>query len=592
MKCSSLFRMLFLGLVLFASPLYAQPVSFQGRLTDADGQPVSDGSYQLTLLLYEQATGGTAVFEETHTVETRGGIFSLLMGTQQALDPALFGKGTPYLALVLDGEELQPRTPLSATPYALHAGSLEGGALVAGANVTITEQSDGALRIDAVGGDGSGLTAVATDATLEGDGRADTPLGLAEGSVTEAKLADGSVKTAKLGDGSVREAKLADGSVKTAKLADGSVLTAKLADGSVLTAKLGDGAVTGAKLAEGALVAGANVTIQRQEDGTFEITSTGGGLSQVQHDATLSGEGTMGNPLQVAAPLSLTGSGQRNIVIRGAHSNGHVGSLGSDNYGASGTHSNGNYGILGHTDYGIYGESTFGPFGGLGFGSAGAVGVFPNGNHMGFLGAPSAGVYGQSESGYAGTFIGNVQVRGHLSKFSGSFKIDHPLDPAGQYLSHSFVESPDMMNVYNGNVITDANGEAVVTLPDYFEALNRDFRYQLTCIGQFAQAIVAEEIDSNRFVIRTDVPNVKVSWQVTGIRQDAWANENRIVVEEEKPTEERGFYLHPRLYGQPAEQSVEWAQHPEMMREIQEMPQRLKTQRQQMDAERARREQQ
>ena len=37
---------------------------------------------------------------------------------------------------------------------------------------------------------------------------------------------------------------------------------------------------------------------------------------------------------------------------------------------------------------------------------------------------------------------------------------------------HSFVESPDMMNVYNGMVRLDAKGEAWVNLPDYFEALN------------------------------------------------------------------------------------------------------------------------
>ena len=41
---------------------------------------------------------------------------------------------------------------------------------------------------------------------------------------------------------------------------------------------------------------------------------------------------------------------------------------------------------------------------------------------------------------------------------------------------------------------------------------------------------------------------MKVSWQVTGIRQDAWANAHRIPVEEEKPEQERGFYLHPELY--------------------------------------------
>ena len=139
---------------------------------------------------------------------------------------------------------------------------------------------------------------------------------------------------------------------------------------------------------------------------------------------------------------------------------------------------------------------------------------------------------------------GNLVVTGSIAKGSGSFKIDHPLDPANKYLYHSFVESPDMMNVYNGNVTTDANGNATVTLPAYFEALNRDFRYQLTVIGQFAQAIVAEGIKENRLRIQTDKPNVAVSWQVTGIRQDKFAEDNRIVVEEEKPALVRGQCLY------------------------------------------------
>jgi trimeric autotransporter adhesin len=161
-----------------------------------------------------------------------------------------------------------------------------------------------------------------------------------------------------------------------------------------------------------------------------------------------------------------------------------------------------------------------------------------------------------------------VRVEGTLSKSAGSFRIDHPLDPANRYLSHSFVESPDMMNVYNGNITTDQNGEAIVTLPDYFEALNRDFRYQLTVIGQFAQAIVANEIIDNRFGIKTDLPGVKVSWQVTGIRQDAYANKHRIPVEEEKPERERGHYQHPELFNQPEEKSLEWARNPALKREI------------------------
>src|SRR4029434_4749076 len=149
--------------------------------------------------------------------------------------------------------------------------------------------------------------------------------------------------------------------------------------------------------------------------------------------------------------------------------------------------------------------------------------------------------------------VGDVRIDGNLSKASGSFMIDHPLDPENKYLYHSFVESPDMMNIYNGNITTDQNGEAVVTLPEYFAALNKDFRYQLTVIGTFAQAIVADEIKRNRFTVKTSSPNVKVSWQVTGVRQDAYANKHRIPVEELKNENERGHYLYPEVFNQPEE---------------------------------------
>ena len=151
---------------------------------------------------------------------------------------------------------------------------------------------------------------------------------------------------------------------------------------------------------------------------------------------------------------------------------------------------------------------------------------------------------------WAGQFAGNVWISGVLTKGGGAFQIDHPLDPANKYLRHSFVESPDMMNVYNGNVTLDAQGEAWVTLPEWFEALNRDFRYQLTPVGAPGPNLyVAEEISVNRFKIAGGVANGKVSWQVTGIRQDAWANDNRVVVEEEKADNERGRYLHPEARG-------------------------------------------
>ena len=142
---------------------------------------------------------------------------------------------------------------------------------------------------------------------------------------------------------------------------------------------------------------------------------------------------------------------------------------------------------------------------------------------------------------------GAVQVFGTLSKGGGSFKIDHPLDPENKYLSHSFVESPDMKNIYDGVARLDANGEATIELPDYFEALNREFRYQLTAMGKPSPGLyVAEEIRNHQFKVSGGAPGAKVSWQVTGARHDAFASAHRIVVEEAKPLTERGTLLYPR----------------------------------------------
>lgn len=146
------------------------------------------------------------------------------------------------------------------------------------------------------------------------------------------------------------------------------------------------------------------------------------------------------------------------------------------------------------------------------------------------------------------TIDGNLHVSGTMTKGGGTFMIDHPLDPQNKYLYHSFVESPDMMNIYNGNITTDNDGNAIVTMPDYFQALNMEFRYQLTPMGQFAQAIVFEKIEDNKFVIKTDKPNVEVSWQVTGVRNDAYSQKNRVKVSVEKPEAEKGTYLHPQSF--------------------------------------------
>jgi hypothetical protein len=106
-----------------------------------------------------------------------------------------------------------------------------------------------------------------------------------------------------------------------------------------------------------------------------------------------------------------------------------------------------------------------------------------------------------------------------------------------------------MKNVYDGTVVLDAEGSAAVEMPQWFEVLNRDYRYQLTAVGAPAPNLhISARLQDGRFAIAGGIAGQEVSWQLTGIRQDAWANAHRIPVEVAKPAEDQGRYLHPELF--------------------------------------------
>lgn len=255
-----------------------------------------------------------------------------------------------------------------------------------------------------------------------------------------------------------------------------------------------------------------------------------------------------------------TGSG---AGIIGTGGSGEVGTdvvsgVGVEGVGGTATAGTGQGGAGGYFTGGMPGTAS---------GTAGA-GLVAEGGYSTTAGSSGMGLLATAitNATYAAEFEGNVNVAGSLSKSGGSFRIDDPIDPENKLLYHSFVESPDMMNVYNGVVTTDASGYAELTMPEYFEALNRDFRYQLTVLGpSFSQAIVSSEMVSNHFTIRTDHPGVKVSWQVTGIRQDAWANAHRIPVEVEKAGKEKGAYIHPELFGKAGDVPLDMVNLPASM---------------------------
>lgn len=160
-----------------------------------------------------------------------------------------------------------------------------------------------------------------------------------------------------------------------------------------------------------------------------------------------------------------------------------------------------------------------------------------------------AAVYADGDP-LAGRFVGNVEVTGNLT-VSGTkaFKIDDPRDPTQKSITHAAVETDELQVTYSGNVTTDATGRAVVKLPGYVEALGSDWRYQLTAIGSFSRAMVEKEIADGSFTVRSEDPNVRLSWQITGTRIDPYAAKNPLQVVTDKPAEDVGQYLDPKSYG-------------------------------------------
>lgn len=191
-------------------------------------------------------------------------------------------------------------------------------------------------------------------------------------------------------------------------------------------------------------------------------------------------------------------------------------------------------------------------------GGAGVNGKNAVANNAGFgvLGEnPSAtgwGLYALGRSGASGTK---------------AFAIDHPFDPANKTLLHYSSESPEPQNFYNGTVLTDAKGYATVTMPDYYESINRDARYTLTVVDDgetmgFVMAKVVSKMRDGRFVIRTSEPNVEVSWEVKALRNDRWVREYGAPTEEEKTGIQKGRYYSPELYGQPASKGIGYRGEP------------------------------
>ena len=520
-----------------ANPSPPGQISYQGFLTDANGVVLASTAprnYTVVFRIYDASTAGNVRWAEQQVVTVDRGYFTVMLGSGSAftgfwtnnLTSIFSGSDASdrYLGMTvteLGGNEILPRLRLLASPYSfLAANAVNATKLVTGSGADLITSSGTNVTIaGSVAGSGAGLKDLnASQITA----------GTISDSILSANVA------LRIGGNTFSGGDQLVSGNKLIVNGFNSVDTTKFT-GLSLQYQAGSG--------EGAIMSSYD-----DGYGFLSFYTKAGNGSPITQRMMISKDGNVG--------IGTTSPG---FPLTFANTLGDKVSL----YGQSGN----SYGLgIQSATLQIHTDSSGSDIA-FGYGSSAAMTEtmrIKGGGNIGIGVAPTSSVeayiYGQNRfyglfvygaANYAAYFSGNVYVAGTLSKSAGSFKIDHPLDPENKWLNHSFVESPDMMNVYNGNIVTDGNGESTVTLPSYFEALNKDFRYQLTVIGQFAQAIVGSEIVGNIFVIKTDKPNVKVSWQVTGIRHDAYANAHRILPEELKVAGEIGTYASPVEAGKP-----------------------------------------
>jgi len=303
------------------------------------------------------------------------------------------------------------------------------------------------------------------------------------------------------------------------------------------------------------------------------IGSTTGGAyaiaGQVQSSATAF-SAVYGSNLRVSGGVGVEGTGFNGVAGDGNSTQG-FGVFGENNLAASGTRTGGTQlaagvgsigfvGVLGQTaindgagvlgtNLGATRNGTFDNPGVEGQGFTGVLGQ-TNTPNVGF------GVLSGGDIGATGDIIaaGNVTAGGFKP-----FRIDYPLDPANKFLFHFAIESDEVLNLYRGTIPLDANGEAVIELPVYFESVNKNYSYQLTPIGASTPGLfVKSEIQNQQFIIAGGQPGQKISWQVTAERNDPYtANhpEKKLAIQDKAP-HQVGKYVHPEEYGKTMEDAI------------------------------------
>lgn len=285
-----------LGLVVgaFAQPQAASHlITYQGRLTDGDGQPLDDGEYHIVFRIYQEEASSEPLWAEELAVTLNGGMFSAILGTTGTLDDAVFQDGRGWMGITVnEGEELLPRTLMTKVPFAARAAwsdrasiaytassnSVTSNSIVDGSIQLIDLGDNGALPGDVLKFDGSSwrtepgaasnITSIYGGAGLNGGGTAgDLILEIAPNGVTSSMIGSNVITGTELANNAVGTGHILDNAVSASKIQSNAVTTTKIQDDAVTSAKIGSNAVGTTQLIDNSVTTNdiANYTITNSD---------------------------------------------------------------------------------------------------------------------------------------------------------------------------------------------------------------------------------------------------------------------------------------------------------------------------------------
>lgn len=536
---------------LFAFNIQAQaPQAFQYQAVarGSNGLPLINQNVRLRVSIISGSPTGSILYVETHAPTTNQfGLFTLPVGQGTVANGTFstinWGTNSHYIKVEMDetgGFAYQDMgiVQLLSVPYALHAGS---------AGNTNDPDPDPTNELQT-------LSIVGQDLTISGGNTVTLP----NGSTVQVLSKVSNTISLSGGGGSVTlNDDDAANEIQSLSLVG---TTLSISGGNNVTLPSGGGTLDAAYDFGGAGL-GRNITA---DAGEVSITANTANSNALRTTNSSTGTGIVATNTNTANTFSPI---QANTNSSSASVAGVIGNSTGTAWGVAGQvqstapaqaavygsnlRTNGGHGVFGIGFNGVVGQT--GQSQGFAVYGENFDNIAPLGDGVGVAGRGYKGVFGEDR--YAGGQAGAYGVFSNGSfgaSGTKSFHIDHPTDPENKYLRHFSIESDEVLNVYRGTVVFDANGQAVVTLPDYFHDINKNISYQLTPVGAYMPLFVLEKVnENNQFVVAGGIAGKEVSWAVYAERNDLYLQKNpeQRTTELEKRPHEKGNYLMPSLYG-------------------------------------------